>query len=178
MTHRPSRPRTAAVAVVGTLAAVVLGAAGCSTEKAAAGGSEEALQNAFTSSEAALRKLEKLSVDGPVASADFLTPEYLEQHNAMSRSIEAGGNRMVGQRRFESIKRVQYSIWPRPVTSMRVCSVGDVRMLDEKGKDVTVGLDRKPKPKGQSREAIVYDLESRDEGKTFLVKGALPDGRC
>ena len=168
MTHRLSRPR--ADVVVGVLAAVALGAAGCSTEKAAAGGSEEALQNAFTASEAALRKLEKLPVDGPVASADFLTPEYLEQHNAMSRSIEAGGNRMVGQRRFESIKRVQYSIWPRPVISMRVCS--------EKGKDVTVGLDRKPKPRGQSREAIVYDLESRDEGKTFLVKGALPDGTC
>lgn len=62
MTHRLSRPR--ADVVVGVLAAVALGAAGCSTEKAAAGGSEEALQNAFTASEAALRKLEKLPVDG------------------------------------------------------------------------------------------------------------------
>ena len=174
MMHRHLR----AVTAVGILATTALAGSACSQETAAAGGSEEALQHAFAASEAALRKLEKLPVDGPVASADFLTPEYLEQHNAMSRSIEASGNRMVGQRRFESITRVQYAIWPKPVTSLRVCSVGDVRMLDEHGKDVTVGLDRKPKPKGATRDAIVYDLESRDEGKTFLVKGALPDGTC
>ena len=51
-------------------------------------------------------------------------------------------------------------------------------LMDRWRRHVTVGLDRKPKPRGQSREAIVYDLESRDEGKTFLVKGALPDGTC
>lgn len=168
--------------------ALALGVSACGDKDAAASPTsstpsvnptEAAKADAFAKSEAALRKVEKMPANGQIKEADYLTPDYLAQSNATAKEIADHGAKVVGAAKFESITPLQYGTRPKPTTSMRVCSVGDLRLIDLKtGKDITVDENQKPKPKGVARDAAIYYLESNDGGKTFQLNDIETDGKC
>ncbi len=182
---RTIRQTAAALTIVTALA---LGVSGCGDKGATASPTsstprvnptEAAKKDAFAKSEAALRRVEKMPANGQIAQADYLTPDHLAQTNASAKEIADHGAKVVGAARFESITPLQYGTRPKPTTSMRVCSVSDLRLIDIKtGKDITVDENQKPKPKGVAREAAIYYLESNDGGKTFQLNSVETDGKC
>jgi len=166
-------------------AALALGVSGCGVNGNAAPRAtttvkptEAAKADAFKKSEATLRNLDTIPVDG-IVKVDYMTPDFLGETNTFRKKVKDHDAHIEGDGSIVKITPLQYGTRPKPTTSMRVCWDSDLRIIDNKtGKDLTQTEDRKPKPKGKTREASIYTLESQDAGATWLINGMTQDGKC
>jgi len=135
-------------------------------------------QQAYAGARKSIERFVHLPTSGPV-SGSFMTPDYIAKQNADRKALADAGFRVVNpETKTVSITPVEYTTRPSVVTTMRVCSTGDPRLIDKNGKDVTADDKGNPIPKGQKRSAVLVQLTSPDGEKTWQVNSVQNDGPC
>lgn len=135
-------------------------------------------QQAYAGARIAIDQWMKIPSSGPI-SGHFMTKDYIERENADRKVLTDAGFKVIDSgTRLISIKGVDHTITPQVITTMRVCTAGDPRMIDKDGKDVTTDDKGNPIPKGQRTRASLVQLTSPDGEKTWQVNSVQSDGPC
>lgn len=128
-------------------------------------------EHAFTEAEKAAKKAVAHPLDEPIAADDsWASGTYRASFNAGVRDGESqgitlkGSSKWVGSERGAS-NREAAGGWD---LTMNVCSSSTVRGYKD-GKDVSLGADGKPLPKGSRDVAYLYSFTTPDKGKTWQV---------